>query len=243
MSAERRVIVVGAGGHGRVVADLARTLGLTVVGYADADERRLGAVVDSAGAAVLLTQAELVACARGEREWPCGVDTVALGVGDNLARARLLAGLGTGAVATLVHPSAWVSGTATVGNGSVVLAGAVVNTDARLGNGTIVNSRATIEHDCVLEDGAHVSPGATLCGAVRVGAGSWIGAGAVIIPGRRVGAGCVVGAGAVVIRDVPDGATVAGNPARHITRSPRAPVGAVSTLEQYENESVPGSPS
>ena len=217
----RRFIVLGAGGHGRVVADLVRTLGYDVVGYADADVARVGTPADAAGAEVVLTQTELLACTRGERPWPCGASAIALGIGNNAARARARRAIDRTRLPALVHPRAWVSGTVRLGTGVVVLAGAVINTDARIGDGSIVNSRATIEHDCVLGADVHVSPGATLCGSVAVGERSWIGAGAVIIPGLRVARRSTVGAGAVVIRDVVSDATVVGNPARALSRTAR----------------------
>lgn len=221
----RRFIVLGAGGHGRVVADLVRTLGDEVVGYADADASRGAARVDGTGATVVLTQAALLACARGEAAWPFIVEAVALGIGDNTARAYLLEQLGTKMLPPLIHPHSWISRSARIGRGTVVLAGAVISTDAIVAHGVIVNSRATIEHDCELETAVHVSPGATLCGGVRIGPGSWVCAGAVVIPECSVGAGCVVGAGAVVIRDVPDGITVVGNPAHPIARERHAAPG------------------
>lgn len=214
-----RVLVVGAGGHGRVVADLVRALGHDVVGYADADEAKLGQPVDAAGGSVVLTQDALVACVEGGAAWPVPVDAIALGVGDNGARARVLALLARGALPPLVHPTAWVSASAHLGRGAVVLPGAVVHTQAEVGAGAIVNTRAVVEHDCRVGTAAHLSPGAILCGGVTVGDRSWVAAGAVVIPLCRVGADSIVGAGAVVIRDVPDGVTAVGNPARVVGAS------------------------
>lgn len=209
----RRFVVAGAGGHGRVVADLVRSLGHVVVGYADADTEKVGACVDAAGAAVILGQDALLACARGDARWPVPVDAIALGLGRNDARQKVARYVPERLLPALVHPTAYVSETATLGAGSVVLPRAVVHTDARVGAAVIVNSGAVIEHDCVLDAAVHVSPGAILCGGVTVGERSWIGAGAVIIPLRKIGCSSMVGAGAVVLRDVSDGATVVGNPA------------------------------
>jgi sugar O-acyltransferase (sialic acid O-acetyltransferase NeuD family) len=214
--AARHFVVVGAGGHGRVVADLARTLGHDVVGYADTDPEKLGTRVDASGATVIVDQATILACARGEQRWPFTIDAVALGVGDNIARARLLEQIAPAMLPPLIHPRSWVSDAARIGPGSVVLAGAVINAGARLEEGAIVNSGAIVEHDCIVGAAVHLSPGATLCGAVGVGARSWVAAAAVIIPGCMVGTDCMIGAGAVVIRDVPDGMTVVGNPARPV---------------------------
>jgi sugar O-acyltransferase (sialic acid O-acetyltransferase NeuD family) len=231
------ILVLGAGGHARVVAGLVRALGIQVVAYADLDTSKLGAAVDGEGATVALTEAAVMECVRGDRSWPCAVKAVALGIGDNGARARLFHELGAMSAPPLVHPHGWVSPTARIEAGSVVLAGAVINVDAAIGEAVIVNTGATIEHDCVLARGVHVSPGATLCGAVRVGERSWIGAGAVIIPGCVIGADCIVGAGAVVIRDVGDGCTVVGNPAHLISREPVDP-----SLPAFPHRVVAGQP-
>jgi sugar O-acyltransferase (sialic acid O-acetyltransferase NeuD family) len=93
-------------------------------------------------------------------------------------------------------------------------AGAVINPDARLGMGVLVNTAATVDHDCIIEDGVHLAPGVHLAGDVRIGEGTFIGIGTVARQGVRVGRGCVVGAGSVIVRDLPDGSTAYGVPAR-----------------------------
>ena len=115
---------------------------------------------------------------------------------------------------TAVHPSAVVSPHARIGEGSVVMPGAIINHSAQIGRHCIVNTGASIDHECQIGDFVHISPHATLCGNVSVGEGSWVGAGAVVIPGIKIGRWAVVGAGAVVVRDVPDGVTVVGCPAK-----------------------------
>jgi len=115
-----------------------------------------------------------------------------------------------------IHPAAIISSSAFVAPGTVIMPAAVVNADARIGRHCIINTGAIVEHECLLEDYVHISPNASLCGNVRVGEGTHIGAGAVVIPGVRIGKWSVVGAGAVVVRDVPDHCTVVGNPAKII---------------------------
>lgn len=206
-------LIWGAGGHGKVVADLLRALGHRVVGFVDSDPGKLNRRVDSGGAAVVMLQGTFLERLAAERELPEGIDAVAVAMGDNQRRLECLARLDGRSAPALVHPTAVVSPSASLGAGTVVFAGAVINADARIGAAVIVNTAAVVEHDCLVADGAHVSPGATLAGAVRVGERSWIGAGATIIQEIEVGSDAVVGAGAVVIRDVAMDTVVAGVPA------------------------------
>lgn len=118
--------------------------------------------------------------------------------------------------ALAVHPHAAVSGRATIGAGTVVMAGVSINADTAIGRHCIINTNASIDHDCRIADYVHVSPNAALCGSVKVGEGTHIGAGATVIPGVSIGRWCTVGAGSVVLSDVPDYATVVGIPARTI---------------------------
>ncbi|MCD6063863.1 MAG: acetyltransferase [Flavipsychrobacter sp.] len=117
---------------------------------------------------------------------------------------------------TPVHPAAVISHRVTIGKGTVVMAGVTINTDTTIGEHCIINTSASIDHDCRLDDFVHISPNATLCGDVTVGEGTHIGAGSVVIQGIRIGRWTTIGAGTVVIKDVPDFATVVGNPGRII---------------------------
>jgi UDP-perosamine 4-acetyltransferase len=211
----RRILVVGAGGHGRVVAEAARLAGHQVVGYIDQDPAASGRAVGDV--IVVASQAELLDAVCGGGPPPRGADAVALGIGSNGARHALLERLLAAdpeLLPPIVHPTAFVSPSARLGAGSVVLPRAIVHTDARVHEGVILNSAAVVEHDCEIGACAHLSPGAITGGRVTIGARAWVGAGATIIHGLTVGADCVVGAGAVVIRDVPVRMTVVGVPAR-----------------------------
>lgn len=208
----RALAILGAGGHGRVVADCAEALGWARIDFFD----------DGGGAA--------------SGPWPvvgriadfdgrvADYDAVIVGIGDNRTRLRLhrdLAGRGA-TLATLVHPSATISRHAGIGAGTVIFAGAVVNVGAVVGEACILNTGAGVDHDCRLADGVHVSPGAHLGGGVSVGECGWIGIGAAVRHVVSIGRDVQVGAGAAVVSDVADDLVVVGVPARPLVRSPNA---------------------
>jgi UDP-perosamine 4-acetyltransferase len=212
-----RIVLFGAGGHAKVVAELAEDAGFSLAGFVDSQAARAGEIISPFGVPILASQTTLEeALARGE-PLPRGAIAAALAFGHNLGRMGLYKRLeGVVTMPTLIHPRAVVSRYAHIGDGTVVLAGAVINAAASIGHAVILNTGCIIEHDCELEDGVHISPHATLCGGVTVKKGAWVGAGATIIPGVKIGAASVVGAGATVIEDVPEGVVVAGTPARII---------------------------
>lgn len=203
---QRILAILGAGGHGRVVADCALACGWDGVAFFDADYPALSLTkywpVIGAFDALLSSHAQY--------------HGVLVGIGANSARLEALDRLaGVGArIATLVHPRAFVSPYAELAEGTIVCAGAMITVGARIGRGGIVNTSATVDHDCEIGAGVHIAPGANLSGAVHVGELSWIGVGACVRQGVRIGSQVMVGAGAVVISDLPDGITAVGSPAR-----------------------------
>jgi sugar O-acyltransferase (sialic acid O-acetyltransferase NeuD family) len=204
------LLVFGAGGHGKVVADVATSAGWELSGFLDDGPRLDGTKIWGL---------EIFSLERLRRERPQLVGAaVALGVGDNRARERahgrlVAAGL---RVVSVLHATAAVAPTAILGEGTVVMANASVNPDARLGRGCIVNTGAVVEHDCQLADYVHLSPNAALGGAVILGSRTHIGLGAVALPGIKIGSDVRVGAGAAVICDAGDAMTLVGVPARPV---------------------------
>lgn len=203
-----RIVILGAGGHGRVAADVAAAVGYDPVAFLDPAWPDLA----TSGIWPVL----------GTDDDPTLRGVAAQGaaffiaIGEARTRAALFArvkGLG-GRIVSLVHPTATLSPRATLGQGVLVAAGAIVNPFARIGDGSIVNTGAIVEHDCTLAAFAHVAPAAALAGGVTLAGGATVGLGARVIQGITIGARATVGAGAVVLRDVPDGQTVVGVPAR-----------------------------
>lgn len=203
----KTLAILGAGGHGRAVADTAEAALWTPTLFDNTPPPGDHPWIIRGDAEALFARAQTF-------------DGVIAAVGDNSLRLEWMRQLEAcgGALANVIHPTAWISPRAFLGAGTAVLAGAVVGTGARLGRGVIVNTGASVDHDCVLGDGVHVSPGARLAGGVRVGDGAWIGIGAVVREGVSIGAGARVGAGAAVVSPVAAGATVVGVPARPLER-------------------------
>lgn len=121
--------------------------------------------------------------------------------------------------ATAVHPSAVVSDSSTIGEGSVVMPLAVINSEARIGRHCIINTKASIDHECQIGDFVHVAPGCVISGDVKIGECSWIGVGACVKQGVRIGKNCMIGAGSVVVKDIPDNVTAYGNPCKIIHKN------------------------
>ena len=204
-----KLLVAGAGGHGRVVADAALATGdYSSVSFLD-DQVSVRATIEGWPIVGALSQLEALSSA---------FDAFVAGIGDPALRIRLLGRARSAGLrcVTVVHPAATVSTFSSIGAGTVVFAGACINVGVRTGEACIINTGATVDHDCELADGVHVCPGVHLAGNVVIGARTWIGIGAVAKQGIRIGANATIGAGAVVIRDVPDNATVVGNPAREL---------------------------
>jgi len=210
-----KVLLYGASGHGRVVADilLSSLSSAQIVGFVDDDQAKQ---CQQVGQWPVLGNSDLLPelLARG-------VTGALATIGSNevrLAKVQCLTRVGF-EIVTVIHPSAVVAPDVGVGAGTVIMAGVVVNGGARIGRSAIINTGATVDHDCVLEDAVHISPGAHLAGHVYVGARAHVGIGSCIIQNIRIGEDAVIGAGAVVIRDVPPKQMAIGNPARLYSRN------------------------
>lgn len=200
------VVILGAGGHAKVVIEAFRETGQAV-------SRCVGGPSDPPcllDVPVIPDEAELPALRAS------GLSRAFVAIGSNKLREKLgakLESLGFELV-SIIHPRAWVSSSARIGRGVVIMAGSVVNACAVIGDLAIINTGATVDHDCVIGRCVHVAPQCALAGCVGVGDRAMLGVGAKVIPGVRIGADATVGAGSVVVRDVNDAALVMGVPAR-----------------------------
>jgi sugar O-acyltransferase (sialic acid O-acetyltransferase NeuD family) len=209
----KNVVIYGASGHGKVIADIIEKSGKTVLAFVDDNETLwnksfCGYPVWGGGSYLLK--------AAGDRTF-----SVIIGIGDNHLRNKFQQNLERKNLqfGTAIHPSAQLGKGVGIGEGSVVMANSVINPGSRVGKHCIVNTAVTIDHDCIIGDFVHLSPGTHLGGGVRIDAFSWIGLGASVINNIHVAEHAIVGAGSVVIRHVEPNTVVAGNPAaflRHI---------------------------
>ena len=203
LSGGRGIVVVGAGGHARVIVSALRASGELVAAVFD-DARELWGK-KLLGVPITGPVDEL-------REF---TGQAVIGIGDARTRKSLVDRLKIH-WATVIHPHSFVHPAVPLGEGSVVFAGAVVQPESVIGSHAIINTSATVDHNCIVENYVQVAPGANLCGNVSVGVGTFVGANAVIIENLRVGRWSTVGAGAVVIRDLPDNVVAVGCPAKII---------------------------
>ena len=195
-----KLIIIGASGHGKVVADIAALNGYKDIVFLDDDE----SIRECAGYPVIGKSTEA----------PDGVIFVAVGNADT--RKRLMELYKDRVLPVLIHPNAVVAEGVEISVGSVVMAGAVINPGARIGKGCIINTSSSVDHDCIVEDFCHVSVGAHLSGTVVVGTGTWIGTGAIVSNNINICGGCMIGAGAVVIKDIDEPGTYVGVPAKEL---------------------------
>ena len=206
------IVGLGAGGHAKVVIEILQLVGqYELTGLLDPKPDLRGELV--LGVPILGGDEQLAMLkARGVEHFFVGLGSTA----DLKPRRRLYEfALSQGMKpVTVIHPDAVISASAVLGSGATVMAAAVINADARLGDNVIVNTGAIVEHDCVIGNHVHIATGAKLSGGVIVGDGTHIGVGAVVRQCIRIGMGALIGAGAVVVKDVPDGQSVMGNPAR-----------------------------
>lgn len=194
----KSIYIYGASGHGLVVADIARACGYDDVIFVDDGENKYPSFEDI--------------------KRTSGIP-VAFGIGNNAIRAKLFERVQNSGfeIVSLIHPSAIISSSVTIGKGTVIMPNVVVNAKATIGDGVILNSSCVIEHECVIDDFVHISPNVALAGDVKVGKFTHIGIGSNVIQGIIIGKNVIVGGGSMVIRNIDDNQKVVGVPARLIS--------------------------
>jgi sugar O-acyltransferase (sialic acid O-acetyltransferase NeuD family) len=226
-----KMVIVGAGGHGRVVLDIIRAEKKYMpVGFIDADASLHGRRID--GLAILGDISLLPTLKLQD------ITGAVVAIGDNGIRrqyAEKIDELGLDLI-NAIHPSANIAATATIGKNVVIASGATVCSHCQIGNSVILNTGSIVDHESVIATAAHICPGAKLAGRVLVESGAYVGIGATVIQNIRIGLDSIVGAGAVVIRDVPPAATVVGVPAHVLKLNRTAKNFVMNNLEDYLQE-------
>lgn len=195
----KKLVIIGASGHGKVIADIAIKNGYKDIVFLDDDE----SIVECAGFPKV-----------GKISQACSIEgDKIIAIGDARIRERIQKKLN---VITLIHPDAVISRRVKIGEGTVVMAGAVINSDVVIGKGCIINTGASVDHDSKIGDFNHVSIGAHVAGTCITGNKIWIGAGATISNNINICSNCTIGAGAVVIRNINKEGTYVGVPAKKI---------------------------
>lgn len=198
-----RLVIIGAGGHGKVLADNALKNGYTDICFVD--DRAEGKCMEFP---IVGTSADIPSMNDGKTDF-------VIGIGKNSVRKKIAQTYDVNWV-SLIHPSAQIAVNVSVGRGTVVMAGAVINACATVGAHCIINTRAVIEHDNVIEDYVHISPNAALGGTVHIGEQTHIGIGATVINNIEICGNCIIGAGAVIVRNIEEAGTYVGVPTRKI---------------------------
>ena len=198
----RKLAIIGASGHGRVVADIARRNGYKEIVFLDDDDS-----IHECGSYPVI----------GKSPEAGTIDAdVIVGIGNADVRKQMQESIPDEKLVTLIHPDVVVAEDVVIGKGTVVMAGAVINPGVRIGKGCIINTCSSVDHDCEVGNYVHISVGSHLCGIVTVGNGTWIGAGATVSNNVSICSDCMIGAGAVVVNDIKESGTYVGVPAGRI---------------------------
>ena len=203
------VIIIGAGGHAKVIADIVLCSGDNLIGFLDDDARMQGMEV--------FKGYKVIGKISDYSQYSDKYFVVA--VGDNRTRVKIVEDHDNLKWYTAIHPDAVISDTAKIGEGSVVMAGAVINPDTIIGKHCVINTSCSIDHDNKIGDFVHISPGAHLAGTVLVGDMSWICAGAIVINNINITENVVIGAGAVVVSDLEKSGVYVGVPVKRIKQA------------------------
>lgn len=194
----KQLIIIGAGGHGKVVADIAKKNGYEDIRFLDDNEK----LSECGGYPVIGRSSD-------SSKYRCDMFVA---IGNAEIRQKIQEQLGN--IATLIHPDAVIADDVKIGAGSVVMAGTVINSGAIIGRGCVINTGSSVDHDCILGDYVHISVGAHLAGAVEVRERTWVGIGAIVSNNLTICSDCMIGAGAVIVKNIFVSGIYEGLPAR-----------------------------
>ncbi|WP_313126497.1 acetyltransferase [Proteiniclasticum ruminis] len=207
MTSNKKLLIIGASGHGKVVADIAIKINKwQSIAFLDDDE----SIEASMGLEVIGKTADAFTY-KDEADF-------FVAIGSNATREKIQEKLieqGLNVV-SLIHPSTVIGTDVVIDIGTAVMAGVVINSSSRIGKGCIINTSSSLDHDNVIEDYVHISPGVKAAGSVEIGKGTWLGIGSVISNNVNICSGCKVGAGAVVVKDITEPGTYVGVPVRRV---------------------------
>lgn len=202
----KKIVIIGASGHGKVIADIAKLNGYKEIMFLDDDTSKINC-----------GRYPVMGTSKDIRHYKDDHDFI-IAIGNNKIREKISDILEQENIkqAILIHPSAVIDETAMIKEGTVIMANAVVNAEVQIGRSCIINTASSIDHECVLEDYVHVSPGVHIAGTVAIGKSTWIGIGATLINNLNIYNNCIIGAGSSVIKDIKEEGTYVGSPARKV---------------------------
>ena len=199
------LIIIGASGHGKVIADIAKKNGYTEIAFLDDNDH-----VQLCGDYNVIGRCNTASQHKN-------ADFI-VAIGNSEIRSKIHTQLTENnlRIVSLIHPNATVAESVNIGTGTVIMAGAVINPDVTIGEGCIINTCSSIDHDCINDNYVHISVGSHLCGTVSIGNKTWIGAGATVSNNISICSNCMIGAGAVVVKSIDQAGTYVGTPAKII---------------------------
>ena len=196
----KKITILGASGHGRVIADIAKKSGYEIIEFLDDDEKKTHC-------------GQYPVVGRIDQLEPIENDLF-VAIGNAVTRKKIMEKHRACSMPVLVHPDAILAEEVLIGKGTVIMAGVVVNPGATIGEGCIINTCSSIDHDCIVGNYVHIAVGAHLCGTVEVGDTTWIGAGSIVSNNVTICSGCTIGAGALVIKNISEEGTYIGVPCK-----------------------------
>lgn len=202
----KSLIIIGAGGHGKVIADIAKFNGYQEIVFLDDDIKKYK-----------IGEYQIIGTTNDIEKFKEKYDFF-VGIGNNKIRKKISLMLNEKKISQpiLIHPSAVIDPTVNIGNGTVIMANVVINADSKIGNGCIINTSSSIDHDCLINSYTHISPGVHVAGTVSIGECTWIGIGASIKNNLYITSNCTIGAGSVIVKNLLKSGTYFGVPARRV---------------------------